>query len=83
MDVDRAGVAVILKAPDLVQQLVAGVDAVRVTGQAGQQLQLLRRGLNDLALDLQFIAVHVKVQIVKVVNACFPPLWRRSGAAQP
>ena len=52
-----------------------------MTGQAGQQLQLLRRCLNDLALDLQFIAVHVKVQIVKVVNALVFLLFG-GGAAQ-
>ena len=49
MDINRTGIAVILKAPHLVQQLVAGVDTVGVARQTGQQLQLLGRSLHDLA----------------------------------
>ena len=69
MDVNRAGITVVLKAPDLVQQLVAGVNAVGVTGQAGQQFQLLGRCLDHLALDLELIAVHIQMQVVKVIYA--------------
>ena len=50
MDVDGAAVAVVFEAPYLVQQLVAGVDAVRVGGQAVEQLQLLGGASTTLPL---------------------------------
>ena len=37
--------------------------------QAGQQFQLLGRGLDDFALDFQLVAVHIEVQVVEVVDA--------------
>ena len=69
MHIDGAAVAVILKAPHLVQQLVAGVDAVRVGGQTVQQFQLLGGSLHHLALDPQLIAVHVQTQVVEFDHA--------------
>ena len=53
MDVDRPGVAVVLKAPDLVQQLVAGVNPVGVGSEVEEQLQLFGRGIDDLAVDFE------------------------------
>ena len=50
MDIDGAAVAVVLKAPHLVQQLVAGVNTVGVGGQAVQQLQLLGGASTTLPL---------------------------------
>ena len=50
MHINGAAVAVILKAPHLVQQLVAGVDAVRMGGQTVQQFQLLGGASTTLPL---------------------------------
>jgi len=69
MHINGAAVAVILKAPHLVQQLVTGVDAVRVGGQTVQQFQLLGGSLHHLALDPQLIAVHVQTQVVEFDHA--------------
>ena len=69
MDIDGAAVAVVLKAPHLVQQLVAGVNTVGVGGQAVQQLQLLGGSLHHLALDPQLVAVHVQPQVVELDHA--------------
>ena len=41
MDVDGAAVAEIIKAPDLVEQLIAREDAVRAGGQMVKKLQFL------------------------------------------
>ena len=69
MDVDGAGVAIIFKAPHFVQQLVTRIDPVGVPSQAGQQFQLFGRRIHHFTLHFQLIAVHIQVQVVKVINA--------------
>ena len=51
MDVHGAGVAEIVEAPDLVQQLIAGVDPVGRGGQIEQQLHLLGGRIHLFAVD--------------------------------
>ena len=66
MHVDGAGVAVVLEAPHLVQQLVAGEHPVGVAGKIGQQLQLLGGRFHDLALHLQLILAHVQREVLEL-----------------
>ena len=65
MDVHGAGVAEVVKAPHLVQQLVAGVYPVGGGGQVIQQLQLLGRRVDLLAVYQQLVAVQVDDQLVE------------------
>ena len=48
--------------------------------QAGQQFQFFGRGLDDFALDLELVAVHVQVQVVEIVDALGVVLF--GGTAQ-
>ena len=65
MDVHGAAVAEIVKAPHLVEQLVARVDAVGRGREVVQQLQLLRGRVDLLAVDDQLVAVEVDDELVK------------------
>ena len=64
MDIDGAAVAVVLEAPDLIQQLIAGEYAVGVAGQVEQELQLLGRGIHDLAIHLELVAGHIDGELI-------------------
>ena len=65
MHVHGAAVAEIVKAPHLVEQLVARVDAVGRGREVVQQLQLLRGRVDLLAVDDQLVAVEVDDELVK------------------
>ena len=65
MYVHGTAVAKIIEAPHLVQQLIAGVDAVGRGRQVVQQLQLLRRRVHLLAVHQQLIAVQIDLQLVE------------------
>ena len=67
MHVYGAGIAVIIKAPHFVEELVACEDAVRVRGEMIDELHFLRRSVNLDALDLEFIICKVDGEIL-IVN---------------
>ena len=71
VNIHRPGVAEVIKAPDLVQELVPGKDPVGGGGQVEQQLQFLRGRIHPLALDLQLVGVQVDDQSVKGQAAGF------------
>ena len=65
MHIDRARVAEVVKAPDIVQELCAGKDPVRALGQEIQQLDLLGRRIDMLARDDEFVSLLIDDQVVK------------------
>ena len=65
MDVHGAGVAEIVEAPHLIQQLVAGVDPVGRGGQVVKQLHLLGGRIHLLAVHGQLKGVHVDDELVE------------------
>ena len=82
MHIDRAAVPIILKAPDLVKQLIAGVNAVGIARQMKQQFQFLGRGVHHFAVHLKLIPGHVDGQLI--VGDLLDVLGggTRAGAAQ-
>ena len=65
MNVDRTGIPEIVKAPDLVQKLIAGEDPVRGRRQVIQQFHLLRRCIDLLSVDHQLVGIQIDHQLVK------------------
>ena len=65
MHVHGAAVAEVVKAPHLVEQLVAGVDAVGRRRKVVQKLHLLGRRVDLLAVDDQLIGVEVDDELVE------------------
>ena len=65
MDVHGAAVTEIVKAPHLVQQLVAGVDPVGGHRQVVQQFQFLGRRIHLFAVHQQLVAVQIDHQLVE------------------
>ena len=82
MHVHSAGVSEVVKAPHLIQQLVAGEYPVGGGGQVEQQLQLLGRGVHRLAVDDQLIGVQIDDQLVKGQLFGAPLLLAAGGAPQ-
>ena len=64
MYVYGTAVAEVVKAPYLVQQLVAGKDLVGVGGEVVEQLELLGRGVDLLAVYDQLVVRQVDRQLV-------------------
>ena len=58
MDVNSAAVAKVVKAPNFVEQLITGEYAIVVGCKEVEQLKLLRRNIDGLALDLQLILLQ-------------------------
>ena len=65
MDVDGAAVTEIVEAPDLVQQLVAGIYPVWRGGQVVKKLHLLGGSFYFFAVHRQLETVHVDLQLVE------------------
>ena len=65
MDIHGTGVAKVVKAPNLVQQLVSGIYPVGRGGQIEQQLHLLGRNIHLLLVDQQFKGIHINDQLVE------------------
>ena len=65
MHVHGAAVAEVVKAPHLVEQLVAGVDAVGRGRKVVQKLHLLGRRVDLFAVDDQLIGVEVDDELVE------------------
>ena len=65
MHIHRAAVAEIVEAPNLIQQLVAGVNPVGCGCQMVQKLQLLGRRVDLLAVHDQLIGIQIDHQFVK------------------
>ena len=65
MDIDGAAVAEIIKAPDLVEQLIAREDAVRAGGQMVKEFHLLGRRFDALAVNDEFKRVKIDDQLVE------------------
>ena len=65
MHVHRPGVAEVVEAPHLVQQLVAGEHPVGGGGQVVEQLQLLGGRIHPLAVHQQLVGVQVDHQLVE------------------
>ena len=65
MNIHRPGIAEIIKAPDLVQQLIAGVHPIGGGGQIVQQLHLLGGRVHLFAVYGQFKGIHIDDQLVK------------------
>ena len=66
MDVNGTGVSEIVKAPDLIEQLVAGKHAVVVRSEEVEQFQFLRRNVHRFALEFQFILLQADFDILKL-----------------
>ena len=64
MHVDGAAVAEIVEAPDLVEQLVAGIDAVRRGGEVIEKLHLLGRRVDLLAVDDELVGIEIDDELV-------------------
>ena len=69
VDVDRAGAAEVVVAPDLLQQLRAGEDPARVLGQVLQQLELLVGEVERAAAQLGGVAVLVDDELAGLGDA--------------
>ena len=82
MDVHGAGVAEVVKAPHLIQQLVAGKHAVGGRRQMVEQLQLLGGRVHPLAVHQQLVGVQVDDQLVKGELLPPVPLLLRAEAAE-
>ena len=80
MDIHRPAVAKVVKAPDLVQQLIAGVDPVGGGGEIVEQLHLLGRCVDLLAVHDQLEGIHIDGQLVEHQ---LPGLLLRSDAGSP
>ena len=65
MDIHRAGVTEVIEAPDLVQQLIAGIDPVGGGGQVVEQLHLLGGRVHLFAVDGELEGIHVNDQLVE------------------
>ena len=65
MHIYRTAVAKVVKAPHLIQQLVAGKYPVGGRGQVVQKLQLLRRRIHPLAIHQQLVGIQVDHQLIK------------------
>src|SRR4051812_11276659 len=63
VDVDRAGAAEVVVAPDLLQQLGPGEDPARVLGEVLQELELLERQVERLALEPAGVGALVDRQL--------------------
>ena len=82
MDVHRADIAAILIAPDEVEQVLAGIDAVRVADEQLDKVELAGRQLDGLAVLIDVALLCVDGQAARrdaVVLVLSPPL-RRSRA---
>ena len=66
MNVDSSRVAEVIEAPDLVEQLVAGEDAVVVRREEVKKLQLLRGDVDRLALELQLVLLAADLYVVEL-----------------
>ena len=64
MDIDRAVAAVVVVAPDFIEQRLAGEDAPPVVGQQLEQLVLLVGQLDDIALHGNLAGLQVYRQAV-------------------
>ena len=69
VDVDRAGAAEVVVAPDLLQQLRAGEDPARVLGQVLEQLELLVGEVERAAAQLGGVAVLVDDELAGLGDA--------------
>ena len=65
MNVYGTGIAQIVEAPHLIQQGVAGKDAVVVGSQEVEQLQLLGRNINGSSLELQLILQLADLDVIE------------------
>src|SRR5258705_4410111 len=79
VDVDRAGTAEVVVAPDLAQQLVAGEHPARVLGQELQQLELLVGEVERPALELRGVGVRVNGELA----AADQPAGHGGGVGEP
>ena len=64
MHVNRSGITVIIKAPNLIQQLIPRVNPVRVACQVINKLKLLRRRVYFNAVYLKLIICKVYAQLI-------------------
>ena len=64
MDIDRSRIAIIVEAPDFVEQLVAGEHPVRVAGKVIDKLQLFGRSVDALAVDPELVVCQVYLELV-------------------
>ena len=60
MDVDRPGVAIVVVAPDPVEQLAPGVGAAGMSGQHGQELVLLGSDVDDRTVPTEIVGDGVE-----------------------
>ena len=65
MNIHGAAVTKVVKAPDFVQQLIAGIDPVGRRCQVEQQLHFLGRRVHLLAIHHQFESVHIDGHLVE------------------
>ena len=65
MNVHGAAVAEVVEAPHLIEQLIARVDAVGRCGQMIEQLQLLGRCVDLLAVHDQLVGVKVDDELIE------------------
>lgn len=65
MDIDRAGVTEIVKAPHLVEELIARENAVAIRGKEVEELELLRGNVDCLAVELQLVFLQADFDILE------------------
>ena len=66
VDVDRARLAGVVVAPDVLEQLVAGEDLARMAEQEREQLERLRLDRQDLAVAQEPVAAEVGLDAPEV-----------------
>ena len=81
MDVDRPRIAVVIEAPDLVKELIAGKDPVGVARKVIDELQLFGRGVYTLAVNYQLVIRQVDGELV-IVDLLDRRVRARAAAAQ-
>ena len=82
VDVDGAGAAEVVVAPDLLQQLGAGEDPARVLGEVLEQLELLVGEVERAAAELGRVAVLVDDQLAGLGDAAVGAVGG-GGGGQP
>ena len=64
MNVNGSAVAVVIKSPNLVEELISREHPVRVAGEMIKKLKLFRRSVNLFALDSELIVCQIYRKVV-------------------
>ena len=64
MNINRAGITVIIKAPDLIKQLIPRINAVGIACQMVNQFKLFRRRINFNTVNLKLVISKINAKLV-------------------